>query len=227
MFIAFSMLCFKTEKSGNDYESSYSSNFNTGNAFSYLSKSYLNLSSLLHCRNSFTQLEAASKDKVFHLQGVVGHGGSGLLFPKELVATFERRSELPLLLNFHRSPLVVIPGLGEDVNSDESLPRLLRSICQKEFSNITALLPRRLKTFDSFRLKYVPVSARKGLLSARTISISFQKTKNEARQLACLYLVRHCTPPKSTNLADKNIKLENKVLLAPVDYKAWALLQAW
>lgn len=126
-----------------------------------------------------------------------------------------------------------------------------RSICQKEFSNITALLPRRLKvsrqlnltreaqlgfreagrlffilgeTFDSFRLKYVPVSARKGLLSARTI---FQKTKNEARQLACLYLVRHCTPPKSTNLADKNIKLENKVLLAPVDYKAWALLQAW
>ncbi|CAI8595847.1 unnamed protein product [Vicia faba] len=191
------MLCFKTEKSGNDYESSYSSNFNTGNAFSYLSKSYLNFSSLLHCRNSFTQLEAASKDKVFHLQGVVGHGGSGLLFPKELVATFERRSELPLLLNFHRSPLVVIPGLGEDVNSDESLPRLLRSICQKEFSNITALLPRRLKT------------------------------KNEARQLACLYLVRHCTPPKSTNLADNNIKLENKVLLAPVDYKAWALLQAW
>lgn len=50
----------------------------------------------------------------------------GLLFLKELVATFERRSELPLLLNFHSSPLVVIPGLGEDVNSDESLPRLLR-----------------------------------------------------------------------------------------------------
>ncbi|MCI21962.1 hypothetical protein A2U01_0043133, partial [Trifolium medium] len=41
-------------------------------------------------------------------------------------STFERRSELPLLLNFHRSPLDVIPDLGEDVNSDESLPHLLR-----------------------------------------------------------------------------------------------------
>ncbi|KAK7298215.1 hypothetical protein VNO77_47126 [Canavalia gladiata] len=87
-------------------------------------------------RNSFTQLEAASKDKVFHLQGrrcdirpgttKVMEAQGGLLFLKELVATFERRSELPLLLNFNRSPLVVIPGLGEDVNSDESLPRLLR-----------------------------------------------------------------------------------------------------
>ncbi|CAI8608494.1 unnamed protein product [Vicia faba] len=182
------MLCFKTEKSGNDYESSYSSNFNTGNAFSYLSKSYLNFSSLLHCRNSFTQLEAASKDKVFHLQGRRCDIRPGTTKSYETVSYRILSMENPLASNSSSRVL--------QTQANSSRKSLLyyrpcktasTSFLDKGIEEAGRLFFILGETFDSFRLKYVPVSARK----------------------------------------DNNIKLENKVLLAPVDYKAWALLQAW